>query len=63
VTAVRIGWLRVVHHSDSTAFMVASHGETILFWHRGLSLSDIALGHAMLKKGEALGIKQRLKFG
>ena len=24
--------------------------ETILFWHRGLSLSDIALGHAMLEK-------------
>ncbi len=37
--------------------------ETILFWHRGLSLSDIALGHAMLKKGEALGIGQRLRFG
>ncbi len=36
--------------------------ETILFWHRGLSLSDIALGHAMLKKGEALGIGQRLRF-
>lgn len=36
--------------------------ETILFWHRGLSLSDIALGHAMLKKGERLGIGQRLRF-
>ena len=24
--------------------------ETILFWHRGLSLSDIALGHAMLRR-------------
>jgi alanine dehydrogenase len=36
--------------------------ETILFWHRGLSLSDIALGHAMLKKGERMGIGQRLRF-
>jgi ornithine cyclodeaminase len=36
--------------------------ETILFWHRGLSLSDIALGHAMLRKGEKLGIGQRLRF-
>lgn len=39
-----------------------SEGERILFWHRGLSLSDIALGHAMLVKGEALGIGQRLRF-
>lgn len=36
--------------------------ETILFWHRGLSLSDIALGHAMLEKGVRLGIGQRLRF-
>jgi ornithine cyclodeaminase len=36
--------------------------ETILFWHRGLSLSDIALGHTMLVKSEALGIGQRLRF-
>lgn len=36
--------------------------ETILFWHRGLSLSDIALGSAMLAKGQALGIGQRLRF-
>ncbi len=36
--------------------------ETILFWHRGLSLSDIALGHAMLAKGEKLGVGQRLRF-
>lgn len=39
-----------------------SDDETILFWHRGLSLSDIALGHAMLAKGERLGIGQRLRF-
>ena len=36
--------------------------ETILFWHRGLSLSDIALGYAMLEKAAALGIGQRLRF-
>lgn len=36
--------------------------ETILFWHRGLSLSDIALGHAMLEKARALGIGQQLRF-
>ena len=39
-----------------------SEEETILFWHRGLSLSDIALGHAMLAKGERLGIGQRLRY-
>jgi ornithine cyclodeaminase len=36
--------------------------ETILFWHRGLSLSDIALGHAMLEKARRLGIGQRLRY-
>lgn len=36
--------------------------ETILLWHRGLSLSDIALGHAMLEKSKRLGIGQRLRF-
>lgn len=36
--------------------------ETILFWHRGLSLSDIALGHAMIEKAARLGIGQRLRF-
>ena len=36
--------------------------ESILFWHRGLSLSDIALGHAMLEKALRLGIGQRLRF-
>ena len=39
-----------------------SDAETILFWHRGLSLSDIALGHAMLEKAHRLGIGQRLRF-
>ena len=36
--------------------------ETIIFWHRGLSLSDIALAHAMIEKGERLGIGQKLRF-
>jgi alanine dehydrogenase len=36
--------------------------ETILFWHRGLSLSDIALGHALLEKAKRLGIGQTLRF-
>ena len=39
-----------------------SEDETILFWHRGLSLSDIALGAAMLAKARANGIGQRLRF-
>jgi ornithine cyclodeaminase len=36
--------------------------ENILFWHRGLSLSDIALGHAMLEKATRLGLGQKLRF-
>jgi len=36
--------------------------ETILFWHRGLSLSDIALGHAILAKAAAAGAGQRLRY-
>ncbi|MDX1422504.1 MAG: ornithine cyclodeaminase family protein [Kiloniellales bacterium] len=36
--------------------------ETILFWHRGLSLCDIALGAAMLAKAERLGVGQRLRY-
>ena len=39
-----------------------SDDETILLWHRGLSLSDIALGHAMLEKAARLGIGQQLRF-
>jgi len=39
-----------------------SDEETILFWHRGLSLSDIALGHAILAKAQALGVGQRLRY-
>jgi alanine dehydrogenase len=36
--------------------------ETILFWHRGLSLSDIALAAAMLGKAEAQKIGQTLVY-
>ena len=37
-----------------------SDDERILFWHRGLSLSDIALGHALLEKARGLGVGQIL---
>src|SRR5215208_973178 len=40
-----------------------SEEEKILFWHRGLSLSDIALGSAMLNKARSLGIGQALPYG
>ena len=39
-----------------------SDEETILFWHRGLSLSDIALGHALLAKAAAIGAGQQLRY-
>lgn len=39
-----------------------SDDETILFWHRGLSLSDIALGSAMLEKAARRGIGHRLRY-
>jgi len=37
-------------------------GETILLWHRGLSITDIALGHALLAKADRLGVGQKLRF-
>jgi alanine dehydrogenase len=39
-----------------------SAAETILLWHRGLSTTDIALGHALLGKAARLGIGQSLRF-
>jgi len=39
-----------------------SDDETILFWHRGLSLSDIALGDALLKKAARMGLGQEINF-
>ena len=39
-----------------------SADETILFWHRGLSITDIALGHALVEKASARGVGQTLRF-
>lgn len=39
-----------------------SDEEKILFWHRGLATSDIALGHAMLEKADRLEIGLRLVY-
>lgn len=39
-----------------------SSKETILLWHRGLSTSDVALGVALLRKAERLGVGQRLRY-
>jgi alanine dehydrogenase len=39
-----------------------SDDERILFWHRGLSISDIALGTAMLNKAHLMGIGQTLRY-
>jgi alanine dehydrogenase len=36
--------------------------ETILFWHRGLSICDIALGHALLQKSRRAAVGQTLRF-
>jgi len=36
--------------------------ETILFWHRGMSTSDIALGAFMLEKARDMGIVQKLVY-
>ena len=39
-----------------------SASETILFWHRGMSTGDIALGAAILDKARAMGIVQPLLY-
>ncbi len=39
-----------------------SEDETNLFWHRGLSLSDIALGAFMLEKARNMGLGQQLRY-
>jgi alanine dehydrogenase len=36
--------------------------ETNLFWHRGLSITDIALGVAMIEKAASMDLGQRLRF-
>lgn len=35
--------------------------ETIVFWHRGLSLSDIALGHLLVQRARRAGLGERLR--
>ena len=59
----------VMRHAETLGQVVAGlrpgreqESETILLWHRGLPLSDIALGHAMLMKAKRMGIGQRLRF-
>lgn len=39
-----------------------SGDETILFWHRGLATSDIALGAFMLEKALRMGLAQTLRY-
>jgi alanine dehydrogenase len=39
-----------------------SDDETILFWHRGLSTTDVALGEALLDKARAQGLGRTLPF-
>jgi alanine dehydrogenase len=36
--------------------------ETILLWHRGLSITDVALGHALLEKARRVGVGQALRY-
>ena len=36
--------------------------QTILLWHRGLSITDIALGHALLQKAGKRSVGQSLRF-
>jgi alanine dehydrogenase len=36
--------------------------ETILFWHRGLSITDVALGEALLAKAQAQGLGTQLAY-
>ena len=39
-----------------------SPNETILFWHRGMSTGDIALGAKILEKARAMNITQNLIY-
>jgi ornithine cyclodeaminase len=36
--------------------------EKILFWHRGLSINDIALGHMLYSRAVERGIGTKLKY-
>ncbi len=39
-----------------------SDAETIVFWHRGLSITDIALGRALLDAAAERGLGTRLPY-
>lgn len=55
-------------HAELAAIVVGAkpgretNAERIVFWHRGLSLSDIALGAAMIGKAAALGVGESLDY-
>jgi ornithine cyclodeaminase len=36
--------------------------ERILFWHRGLATSDIAVGHLMLERAQERGVGTLLPY-
>ena len=48
--------------SPASSPAASRHDETILLWHRGLSLSDIAVGHALLEKAAQHGVGQVLRY-
>jgi ornithine cyclodeaminase len=39
-----------------------SDDETILFWHRGLATTDIAVGHALYQRAVERGIGTTLRY-
>ena len=39
-----------------------SDAETILFWHRGLATTDVAVGHALYKRAVERGIGTKLQY-
>ena len=49
-------------NSPDVTALALTDDETSRFWHRGRSLSDIALGCAMLDKARRLGLGQTLRF-
>ena len=39
-----------------------SESETILFWHRGLATTDIAVGHALYERAVERGVGTTLRY-